>query len=87
MEEEVKEFLEYMIKEGKRDNDPISPVCLWAIKEPLTKSLCYDFRRIRRRVLCLAWKFLEEERIPFAEAIRRAWKKTKEDCAKISAII
>lgn len=41
---------------------------------------CYDFRGIRRWVMCKAWDTMETRRVPFAAAISDAWDKAKEVC-------
>lgn len=65
----------------------ISPQCDTIIKAPMTRELAYDFRGIRARVMCYAWKFMEEKRIPFRDAIRQAWAKVKEEAAAIGAYV
>jgi len=53
----------------------------------LTKDVCYDFRGIRRWVMLRTWDIFEKEKVPFATAIRRAWKEAKEKCAELGAYI
>lgn len=60
----------------------VSAHCLLVLKEPVTQSLCYDFRQIRARVMCLAWAKMEERRISFRQAINEAWADMKGACAE-----
>jgi hypothetical protein len=57
------------------------------LKRGLSKDICYDFREIRRYVLIMTWKKLEERRIPFKTAIREAWAEAKKKCAELGAVI
>jgi hypothetical protein len=59
---------------------PISERCQAALKEPVTRDVCLSFGDVRRRVMCDAWRRVEEERVPFREAVRRSWDRTLEDC-------
>jgi hypothetical protein len=59
---------------------PVSERCQTALKEPVTREVCLDFREIRRRVMCDSWRRVEEERLPFREAVRRSWDRAMEDC-------
>jgi len=92
-EEELKKRIEELeqaidiLGTALRHEHPISPKCEMILKEPPTKEECFDFRAIRARVMCRAWEIMEEERVPFREAITKAWKNTKEACAKVKAII
>lgn len=61
--------------------------CKILLEKGLDKETCYDFRKVRAYVMCKAWYLMEKERIPFREAIRRAWDETKVACAEKSAII
>lgn len=83
---ELKEFISFMVMEGK-EGDPLSITCKLALEKGLSKDVCYDFRGIRRWVLCKAWRHIEEEKVPFGEAIRRAWREAKEGCLKVGATI
>jgi hypothetical protein len=65
----------------------LSEKCAAVLAKPPTKEECYDFRAVRRRAICTAWKILEEEKIPFREAIKRGWAETKAKCREISAVI
>ena len=38
---------------------------------------------VRRRALCYAWKIMDEEKVPFRDAVRKGWSKVKEECAKL----
>jgi hypothetical protein len=67
--------------------DSLSLRCETILKEPLTKDICYDFRKVRSRSMCETWKIFEEKKIPFKEARKLGWEKVKADCAKIGAII
>ena len=88
VDEEIKEFIEFMIREsGEKINPPLSFKCMMILDEPVSRELCYDFRGIRRRVMCRAWKLMEDEKISFGEAVRRAWRETKKECALVGAII
>ncbi len=58
----------------------ISERCQTALKEPVSRETCLSFRDVRRRVMCDTWKRVEEEKIPFREAVRRSWDKALEDC-------
>jgi hypothetical protein len=65
----------------------ISDKCEIVLSQPLTKDVCYDFRTIRQRTMCLAWKIMDEQKIPFRQAIKEAWRTVKEGCAKVSAAV
>jgi len=65
----------------------LSETCKLILEKGLTKDMCYDFRAIRRYVLCNAWKLMEERKIPFRDAIRESWRKAKEECISMSASI
>ena len=53
----------------------------------LTKDICYSFRDIRTYTMCAAWKILEEQRVPFREAMAQAWRQAKEECRKLGAAV
>ena len=69
----------------------VSPHCERILKEfedlKHRDKICWDFREIRAVVMCLAWKKMEEEHMPFREAIRRAWDEVKIECAEAGAYI
>jgi len=65
----------------------VSIKCRILLEKGLDKNTCYDFRKVRAYVMCKAWDLIEKEKIPFREAVRRAWSDTKVECAKLSAII
>ena len=56
---------------------PISRKCERALEQP---PACEDFKKIRRRVLCDAWRRVAEEGIPFREAVRRSWDQALDQC-------
>ncbi len=58
----------------------VSARCETALKEPASRETCLDFREVRRRVMCDAWRRVEEERVPFREAVRRSWDRAMEEC-------
>jgi len=89
VEKDLKEFMEFTLKSefGEEANPGVSEKCEIVLKQPVTKDLCYDFRKIRQRVLCRAWELIEKEKIPFRDAIRKSWREIKEECARISAVI
>jgi len=62
---------------------PVSERCQTALKEPAAREVCLDFREIRRRVMCGAWKIMEEERRPFREAVRTSWDRRRTECAAV----
>ena len=83
MDKELKEFLEFMINETtkrKKEDPPISLVCQVELSKPITSDLCYDFREIRRWVMCNTWKLIEREHLSFSEAIKRSWREIKLKC-------
>ena len=57
------------------------------LREYLKPEICYDFRKVRGAVLLHTWHLFETERIPFREAIKRAWAKVKEICREKGAYI
>lgn len=64
-------------------NDP-SEKCKAVLSRPLDRSICQDFRGIRRWVLCRAWQLLDSgEAKMFRTAIRRAWSEAKRICYNI----
>jgi hypothetical protein len=65
----------------------VSVHCKVTLEKGLDKEACYDFRRVRAYVMCLAWKKMTERPMRFAEAVREAWAETKAQCAKLSAAI
>lgn len=58
----------------------VSAHCMAVLGEPYSQELCYDFRRVRARVMCLAWVKMDERRIPFKQAINEAWVEVKSTC-------
>jgi len=65
----------------------VSPRCQIVLEKGVTKDVCYDFRRIRAYVMCKAWKIMEEEKVPFRSAIKRAWDEAKRECAEAGALV
>lgn len=65
----------------------ISEHARYVLGQPMEKSVCYDFREIRSRVMYRAWQIMEEEKVPFKEAVKRAWAWAKSECAKVDAIV
>ena len=59
---------------------PVSERCQAALKESASREVCLSFREIRRRVMCDAWKIMEEEKRPFREAVSSSWDRAMEDC-------
>jgi len=53
----------------------------------LTKEVCYDFRAVRSAVMRRAWEIMDTERVPFRDAIKRAWDEVKRQCWKLGAVI
>ncbi len=64
---------------------PTSERCHAALKEPVTIEVCVDFREVRRRVMCDAWRRVEEGSAPFREAIRLSWDRVLKDCREAGA--
>ena len=62
---------------------PVSERCQAALKEPVSRDLCMDFRETRRRVMCGAWRIVEEEKRPFREAVKSSWERRKVECAAV----
>lgn len=59
----------------------VSPHCKRVIEEfESDKTKCLDFRAIRAYAMCLAWKIMEERKVPFRFAIREAWRRAKDLC-------
>jgi hypothetical protein len=57
------------------------------LKRGLSKDICYDFREIRRWVLINCWRLMEEQKIPFREAVKASWAEAKKRCAELGAYI
>lgn len=57
------------------------------IVEDLTKEICNDFRAIRSAVMRRAWELMDTEKIPFRNAIKRAWNEVKKQCFKLGAVV
>ncbi len=62
---------------------PVSERCQTTLKEPISREVCLDFREVRRRVMCGAWKITEEERRPFREAVRSSCERRRVECAAV----
>jgi hypothetical protein len=60
----------------------ISAHCVAILREPYSQDICYDFRKVRARVMCTAWQKMEERHIPFKQAINEAWAEIKGACAE-----
>jgi hypothetical protein len=58
----------------------VSAHCVAVLREPYSQELCYDFKRVRARVMCLAWTKMEERKISFKQAINEAWAEVKGAC-------
>ena len=68
--------------------NPVSAKCEAVLRAPEpTKSTCYDFREIRRWVMCKTWALMETEKLPFKDAIRKSWQEARSKCKAVSAII
>ena len=72
---------------SEEESNDVSEKCDIVLKQKITKDLCYDFRKIRQYVLCLAWDIMEKRKVRFADAIREAWREAKSKCAEVSAVI
>lgn len=46
----------------------------------LTKDVCSSFRGIRKIVMKEAHRLIREEKMPFREAMTRAWAEVKRKC-------
>jgi len=62
---------------------PVSERCQETLKAPATREVCEDFRAIRQRVMCSAWKIVEEEGRPFREAVRTSWDRRRTECSAV----
>lgn len=51
------------------------------------EDICHDFRNIRAVVMCIAWKKMESEQIPFKDAMNAAWAEVKDKCGEVEAYI
>lgn len=71
------ETKELLSKAPESDN-PLSAKCERVLG---TIPKCYDFRGIRRWVMCKAWDIMETRRVPFATSISEAWDKAKGVCS------
>ena len=58
----------------------VSAHCMAVLSKLYSKELCMDFRAIRSRVMCSAWARMDEEHIPFRQAIREAWGDIRVEC-------
>jgi len=65
----------------------LSEKCRAVLETGLTKDLCYNFRAVRKYVMCSAWAKIEEKKIPFRDAIRESWVDARKKCAEVSAVI
>jgi len=88
-EKEDREILRFFLSAelGHSPDPELSSRCELAVKTPISKEVCYDFRAVRQRVMCAAWSHMEKEKLPFSESVRRAWRETKEECIKAGAVI
>lgn len=75
--EEVKLIVRQTLAELSESDNPLSAKCERALE---TVPKCWDFRGIRRYVMCDAWRRMEQQRIPFAQAIRESWGNAKGVC-------
>jgi hypothetical protein len=50
------------------------------IEARLTKEVCESFRGVRSVVMKRAHELMAEERLPFRDAIKRAWEEVKTTC-------
>lgn len=57
--------------------NPVSVKCSNVLSQT---PKCYDFQGSRRFSACRAWQVMEEEKIPWQEAISKAWRELKEKC-------
>jgi hypothetical protein len=58
----------------------LSEKCTIVLSQPLSKDVCYDFRKIRQWVMCKTWDTMEKEKISFKSAIRKSWSEAKKVC-------
>jgi len=75
-----------VLGEALKEN-PVSPKCEAVLTASMTKSVCYDFREIRRWVMCKTWALMETEKLPFKDSIKKAWAEARAKCAEVSAAI
>ena len=71
----------------KSESNDISAKCELVLAQPITKELCYDFRKTRQWVLCNSWALMEKEKIRFGDAIKKSWTDLKAKCAEAGAIM
>ncbi len=62
--------------------NPISEHCKLVLENDLPAEVCTSFRGIRRWVMCRAWELMDENKMPFRQAMRTAWAEAKEKCLK-----
>ncbi len=62
---------------------PVSAHCKDLLEKTVDKDACLDFRDTRARVMCQAWHIMDEEKVPFKEAVRSSWDRSKKDCAVV----
>lgn len=58
-------------------SNPVSEHCERVLASPPS---CYSFRDMRAYASCLGWKYMDEKKIPWKEAIRQAWTEAKRVC-------
>lgn len=58
--------------------------CSEALAREATKELCSNFRGIRQRVMCQAWREADKG-APYGEAIRKAWREAVETCRSLGS--
>lgn len=68
---------EIVLSKMSESDNPLSVKCERVLG---TIPKCYDFRGIRRWVMCKAWDVMETRRIPFGAAISEAWDNAKRVC-------
>lgn len=73
----AEEAAEIALSKLSESDNPLSAKCERVLG---TIPKCYDFRGIRRWVMCKAWDVMETRRVPFGAAISEAWDKAKEVC-------
>lgn len=62
---------------------PPSVHCQVILSRGLDKDVCYDFRKVRAYVMCLAWDKMAKEGLQFRDAIRTSWEETRAECARV----
>jgi len=69
------------------ESNPLSEKCQLILERDLPKEVCQSFRDIRRWVLCKAWQHIDEGKMSFREAIKKAWSEAKLTCAKHGVVV